>query len=51
MNLGKENETTEFNETTSEKREACESIAAIINKHGSGSIYFEYLIMARLRDK
>ena len=35
MNLGKENETTEFKESTSEKREACEAIAAILNKHSS----------------
>ena len=40
MNLGKENETTEFKESTSEKREACEAIAAILNKHGRGDVYF-----------
>ena len=40
MNLGKENETTEFKESTSEKREACEAIVAIINKHGRGDVYF-----------
>ena len=40
MNLGKENETTEFKESTSEKREACESIAAILNKHSRGDVYF-----------
>ena len=40
MNLGKENETTEFKESTSEKREACEAIAAILNKHSRGDVYF-----------
>lgn len=40
MNLGNESEVLEFKETTGEKREACESIAAIINKHGSGTLYF-----------
>ena len=40
MNLGKENETTEFKESTSDKREACEAIAAILNKHSRGDVYF-----------
>lgn len=40
MNLGKENETTEFKETTSEKNEACDSIVAILNKKGQGTLYF-----------
>ena len=37
MNLGKENETTEFKESTSEKKEA---IATILNKHSRGDVYF-----------
>ena len=40
MNLGKGNETTEFKESTSEKKEACEAIAAILNKHSRGDVYF-----------
>ena len=40
MNLGNESEILEFKESTGEKREACESIASIINKHGNGSLYF-----------
>lgn len=40
MNLGIESETLEFKESTSEKHEAVESIVAIINKHGYGTLYF-----------
>ena len=40
MNLGKETETTEFKESTSERQKALESVAAIINKHGYGTLYF-----------
>lgn len=40
MNLGVETEFVEFKESTGEKPEALESIAAIINKHGKGTLYF-----------
>jgi ATP-dependent DNA helicase RecG len=40
MNLGKESETLEFKKTTGEKREAMDDIAAILNKSGSGKLYF-----------
>lgn len=40
MNLGIESEILEFKETTGEKHEALESMAAIINKHGYGTLYF-----------
>ncbi len=40
MNLGKESETIEFKESTGEKHQALESIAAILNKHGYGELYF-----------
>lgn len=40
MNLGMENETTEHKRSTSELREAMESVVAILNKHGAGTLYF-----------
>ncbi len=40
MNLGHEDEYTEFKRSTSELREGIESIAAILNKHGHGTLYF-----------
>lgn len=40
MNLGKETETLEFKKTTGEMKEAMISIAAILNKHGVGTLYF-----------
>lgn len=40
MNLGKENEQREYKETTSELNTALEDICAILNKHGSGELYF-----------
>ena len=40
VNLGKETEMLEFKKTTGEIREAMVSIAAILNKHGVGTIYF-----------
>lgn len=40
MNLGCETEHIEFKESTSEKHEALESIASILNKHGYGEVYF-----------
>ena len=40
MNLGKETETLEFKKTTAELRNAMESISAILNKHGVGTLYF-----------
>ncbi len=40
MNLGHEDEYTEFKKTTSELKEGMESIAAILNKHGHGTLYF-----------
>ena len=40
MKFGTESETLEFKESTSELHQAVESIAAILNKHESGKIYF-----------
>ncbi len=40
MNIGKETEYIEFKESTGELKEACQSIAAILNKHGYGTVYF-----------
>lgn len=40
MNLGIETETLEFKKSTSEAKEACISIAAMLNKHGVGTVYF-----------
>lgn len=40
MNLGKETETLEFKKTTGEVKEGMVSIAAILNKHGVGTLYF-----------
>lgn len=40
MNFGKENENIEFKKTTNEIKESMDSISAILNKHGIGTIYF-----------
>lgn len=40
MNLGKENETREFKLSTSELKESMVSISAMLNKSGTGTIYF-----------
>lgn len=40
MNLGIENELIEFKKTTSEINEAIIDIAAMLNKHGRGTLYF-----------
>ncbi len=40
MIIGEESETLEFKETTGEKKEAMQSIAAMLNKHGHGTVYF-----------
>ncbi len=40
MNLGRESEQLEFKETTSELDNALIDICAILNKHGSGTLYF-----------
>ncbi|MDR2590821.1 MAG: putative DNA binding domain-containing protein [Oscillospiraceae bacterium] len=40
MKFGKENEKLEFKKTTAEQKEAVNSIAAILNKHGYGDLYF-----------
>ena len=40
MNLGIETETLEFKKTTSELKEAVQSICAILNKHQHGELYF-----------
>lgn len=40
MNLGHEDECTEFKKSTSELKEGTESIAAILNKHGKGTLFF-----------
>ncbi|MCF0107340.1 MAG: ATP-binding protein, partial [Holdemanella sp.] len=40
MNLGFESEYVEFKLTTGERKEALESICAILNKHTEGTLYF-----------
>lgn len=40
MNLGHEDERKEFKKSTSELKEGVSSIASILNKHGSGELYF-----------
>ncbi|MFG6286094.1 RNA-binding domain-containing protein [Actinotignum schaalii] len=40
VDLGNESETLEFKKTTSELKEACVSIAAMLNKHGLGTVLF-----------
>ena len=40
MNIGIESETVEFKLTTGELHQAIEAIAAILNKHGHGELYF-----------
>jgi len=40
MKLGKENEKLEFKKTTAELSEGVISMAAILNKHGGGELYF-----------
>ena len=43
LNFGQETEQLEFKKTTGELREAAVDIAAILNKHGGGSLYFGIL--------
>ena len=40
MKIGKETETLEFKKTTAELKEAVISMAAMLNKHGGGEMYF-----------
>ncbi len=40
INLGKENETLEFKESTAEFDKACKAIVAMLNKSGMGTVYF-----------
>lgn len=40
MNIGIETEYIEFKKTIGELKEACESICAMLNKHGVGTVYF-----------
>ena len=40
MNIGYENEFTEFKETLSEKEDAMKDMCAILNKRGKGTLYF-----------
>lgn len=40
MNLGNESETVEFKKSTSELKEGVASVAAMLNKHGHGTLYF-----------
>lgn len=49
MNLGKETERTEFKKTTGELKEGVASIASILNKHGSGTLYFGVLPSGEVR--
>lgn len=39
-NIGRENETLEFKESTAEFDKACKAIVAMLNKSGHGTIYF-----------
>ena len=39
-NIGGENEHVEYKKSTAERKAAADSIAAILNKHGSGVLYF-----------
>lgn len=41
MNLGMETETLEYKKSTGELKEAVISIAAILNKHQKGELYFD----------
>lgn len=43
MNFGIENEHVEFKRSTSELKEAMQSVCAMLNKHGFGTIYFGIL--------
>ena len=40
MNIGAEGENREFKKTTGEKKDAMDSIGAILNKHCKGTLYF-----------
>jgi len=40
LKFGKENEKLEFKKTTAELKEGVISMAAVLNKHGGGEIYF-----------
>ena len=40
MNIGMESETVEHKKSTSELKEGVSSIAAILNKHKAGELYF-----------
>ncbi len=40
VNIGKETEQVEFEETTAELKAGVISVASILNKHGSGDLYF-----------
>ena len=40
VNIGIENETLEFKKSTSELIEGVISLAAMLNKHGEGTVYF-----------
>lgn len=40
MNIGKETEFIEFKKSKAELKGAMQSIAAILNKHGHGELYF-----------
>lgn len=43
LNLGHENEKTEFKKSTEEHKEGIISIGSILNKHGEGTLYFGVL--------
>ena len=43
MNLDNESEVVEFKTSTAEKHEGLESMAAMLNKHGYGTVYFGVL--------
>ncbi|MCF0116613.1 MAG: putative DNA binding domain-containing protein [Bacilli bacterium] len=49
MNLGIEDETIEFKTSTGELNEAMNSISAMLNKHGKGTIYFGVLPNGEVR--
>ncbi len=46
MNIGRENESLEFKESTAEFDRACKAIVAMLNKSGYGTIFLESKTMA-----
>ena len=40
MNIGQENESQEFKESLSQLDKGLKSLTAMLNRHGTGSVYF-----------